>query len=382
MQYIHRELEDVVLKTSKTFKIVFLGGPRQVGKTTLLKKLSEKSGRSYVSLDDLNQRHLAKNDPVLFVQQLKLPTIIDEIQYAPELFPVLKAKVDESSKNGIFWITGSQQFNLIKNIQESLAGRVAVLDLLGLSQKEKPKTKPIFQEIFEGSFPVFQTKNKPDRDIFFNSYIQTYLDRDLSGIFGVSKLAEFNRFLQVCAARTAQVLNISDMARDSDIPVSTATEWLSLLEATKQVFLLRPYYPNITKRIIKSPKLYFTDTGLAAYLTKWDSPKNLRAGSMCGAMFETFVVVETIKKFINKGKEPQTYYLRDKEGHEVDLIVEKNGLHLFEIKLSASIKKEHSKNLNYFASKSDKFVSKNVISLIKKPITSTGDINYIPYTQI
>ncbi|MDP3917949.1 MAG: ATP-binding protein, partial [Candidatus Woesebacteria bacterium] len=338
MKYISRLSEKNIIKASKTFKIVFLGGPRQVGKTTLLKKLSEKENRTYVTLDNLNQRELAKKEPKLFIDQLKLPAIIDEVQYAPELFSVIKEIVDRSDKNGQFWITGSQQFNLIKNIQESLAGRVAILDLLGLSQKEKPKLKSIFEEIFEGGFPIFQSKDKPDRNTFFNSYIQTYLDRDLSGIFGVSKLSEFNRFIQVCAARTAQVLNISDMARDSDIPVSTAVEWLSILEATKQIFLLRPYFPNITKRIIKSPKLYFVDTGLASYLTKWESPDNLKAGAMSGALFETYVVVEVIKKFINKNKEPFIFYLRDKEGHEVDLVVEENGLHLIEIKLSASVK--------------------------------------------
>lgn len=382
MKYIHREIEGVVTKTSKTFKIVFLGGPRQVGKTTLLRKLSEKESRSYVSLDDLNQRQLAKSDPVLFIQQLTPPVIIDEVQYAPELFSVIKKRSDESSKNGMFWITGSQQFNLIKNIQESLAGRVAVLDLLGLSQKEKPKQKPLFEEIFEGGLPIFQAKDKPDRNIFFNSYIQTYLDRDLSGIFGVSKLSEFNRFLQVCAARTGQVLNISDMARDGDVPVSTAVKWLSLLEATKQIFLLRPYFPNITKRIIKSPKLYFLDTGLASYLTKWDNPKNLKAGSMSGAIFETYIIGEFIKKYINEGKQPAFYYLRDKEGHEVDLVIEDNGLHLFEIKLSASVKDEHSRNLNYFVSKSEKFVSKTVISLVERPIIISSDIKYLPYTSI
>lgn len=382
MKYIPRDLEKIVSKASKTFKVVFLGGPRQVGKTTLLKKLSENEYRTYVTLDDLNQRELAIKDPKFFIEQLKLPVIIDEVQYAPELFPVIKEIVDRSDKNGQFWITGSQQFNLIKNIQESLAGRVAILDLLGLSQKEKPKLKTVFEEIFEGGFPVFQSKDKPDRNIFFNSYVQTYLDRDLSGIFGVTKLSEFNRFIQVCAARTAQVLNISDMARDSGIPVSTAVEWLSLLEATKQIFLLRPYFPNITKRIIKAPKLYFLDTGLASFLTKWDSPENLKAGAMSGAIFETYLIVEFIKKYINKGKEPPLYYIRDKEGHEVDLLVHDNGIHMYEFKLAAKIDTDFEKNMNYFEQKSKDFKSKTIISLIKKPLKVTSGVEYVPYTQI
>lgn len=382
MKYIPRLLEKFVSRTSKSFKVVYLGGPRQVGKTTLLKKLSEKENRTYVTLDDLSQRRLAKSDPHFFIEQLKLPAIIDEVQYAPELFSAIKKIVDESDVNGQFWLTGSQQFNLIKNIQESLAGRVAILDLLGLSQKEKPKLKPIFEDIFEGSFPVFQQKNKPDRNTFFNSYVQTYLDRDLSDVFGITKQSEFNRFIEVCAARTAQVLNISDMARDGGIPVSTAVEWLSILEATKQVYLLRPYYPNITKRIIKAPKLYFLDTGLASFLTKWDSSDNLKAGAMSGAIFETYIISEFIKKYINKGKEPPLYYIRDKEGHEVDLLVHDNGIHMYEIKIAVKTDTDFEKNMNYFEKKSKDFKSKTIISLIKEPIKVTGGIEYIPYNQI
>lgn len=382
MRYIPRLQEKVVLQASKTFKVVYLGGPRQVGKTTLLKKLSEKENRTYVTLDDVVQRRNAKNDPKLFIEQLKLPVIIDEVQYAPELFSVIKETVDRSDKNGQFWITGSQQFNLIKNIRESLAGRVAILDLLGLSQKEKPKVKPLFEEIFEGGFPIFQSKNKPSRNTFFNSYVQTYLDRDLSDIFGITKLSEFNRFIEVCAARTAQILNITDMARDAGIPISTASEWLSILEATKQIYLLRPYFPNITKRIIKAPKLYFLDTGLASFLTRWDSPETLRAGAMSGAFYETHLVCEFIKKYINQGKAPYLYYLRDKEGHEVDLLVHDNGLHMYEFKIAAKTDTDFEKNMNYFEQKSKDFKSKTIISLIKEPLKVTGDIQYLPYTHI
>ena len=394
MRYIPRHIERVIKQSSKSFKIVFLGGPRQVGKTTTLKKLAENLRMDYVTLDDLNQRELANNDPKLFLQQLKTPAIIDEVQYAPTLFPQIKKTVDESDKNGQFWLTGSQQFSLIKNIQESLAGRVAILNILGLSRSEKklkkiddetfdkPTVRFLFKEIFEGSYPIFQSKDVPNRDIYYNSYIQTYLDRDLSGIFGINKTVEFNRFLQVCAARTGQVLNISDMARDCGISPVTATEWINILENTMQIYLLRPYYPNITKRIIKAPKIYFLDTGLAAYLTKWNSPENLQVGTMAGAMYETFVVGEVIKKYIFQGKTPPIYYLRDKEGHEVDLVVEDDGLHLFEIKLSANIKIENHQGLNYFANTFNKFVSKNIISLIEKPMSAADGVRYIPYTLI
>lgn len=394
MKYIPRYIEKIIKQSNKTFKIVFLGGPRQVGKTTTFNKLAEKMQMGYVTLDDLDQRELANTDPKLFLQQLKTPSIIDEVQYAPKLFPQIKKIVDESNKNGQFWLTGSQQFSLIKNIQESLAGRVAILNVLGLSRNEKklkritdktidkPRINTLFQEIFEGSYPIFQSKDTPDREIYFNSYIQTYLDRDLSGIYGINKTSEFNRFLQVCAARTGQILNISGLARDCGVSSVTAKEWINILENTMQIYLLKPYYPNITKRIIRSPKLYFLDTGLASYLTKWDSQKSLQAGSMAGAMYETYIIGEVIKSFIFRGKIPPIYYLRDKEGHEVDLVIEGNGLHLYEIKLSANIKTDNHQNLNYFSQKSNKFVSKSIISLIENPILTPDGTKYIPYTAI
>lgn len=387
MRYISREIEKVVLGVNKSFKVLFLGGPRQVGKTTVLKHLSKKTKRLYVTLDDLDKRELAKKDPSLFLSQHKPPVLIDEVQYAPELFPVIKKIVDESDKKGQYWLTGSQQFNLIKNIQESMAGRVAILDILGLTRAEKLEGEMniktnIFDEIYKGSFPVFYSGENTKRDIFFNSYIQTYLERDLSVIFGISKLSEFNRFLGVCAARSAQILNISDLARDAGIAVSTASEWLSILESTRQIYMLQPFYLNITKRLIKAPKLYFLDTGLATFLTKWDSPASLQSGSMSGALFETHIVSEFIKKYINKGTQPPLYYLRDKEGHEVDLVVAKNGMHFYEIKLSARTDKEFEKNMNYFEKKSKEVKSKNVISLIKEPITVSKNIKYTPHTQI
>lgn len=394
MKYIPRLIEKVIETSSKTFKVVFLGGPRQVGKTTVFKKLAEENKLNYASLDDLNQRQLARNDPALFLQQLKIPTVIDGVQYAPQLFSQIKKIVDESNTNGQFWLTGSQQFSLIKNIQESLTGRVAVLSILGLSRSEKkikmanekffdkPKIDKLFQEIFEGSFPIFQSSRAPDREVYFNSYIQTYLDRDLGDIFGINKMPEFNRFIQACAGRSGQILNISDLARDSGISPTTATEWINILENTMQIYLLKPYYPNITKRIIKAPKLYFLDTGLASYLTKWNTVESLQAGFMAGAFFETYIVGEIIKSYLFKGKQPPIYYLKDKEGHEVDLVIEENGLHLVEIKLTASIKGEYTRNMEYFSKKSNKFLSKTIISLIEKPLLIKGGIRYIPYTSI
>lgn len=399
MHYIPRFIERVVTKSSKTFKILYVGGPRQVGKTTMLTHLAKRKRFSYITLDDLNQRELAKKDPALFLGQLATPAIIDEVQYAPELFPEMKKIVDRSDATGQFWLTGSQQFHLMKHIQESLTGRVAIITLLGLSMAEKkkdrmapiipfdgierfPKMRETFREIFEGSFPVFASENAPDHGLYYNSYIQTYLDRDLVGVFGVNKTSEFNRFIQLCAARTGQVLNTSDLARDSGISPTTAIEWLSILENTGQIYLLRPYYPNITKRIIKSPKLYFLDTGLASYLTKWTTPDALQHGAMAGAFFETYVVSEIIKSFLFRGIEPALYYLRDKEGHEVDMVIEHNGLHLVEIKVTASITNDVTRGMRYFSAKSGAFSSTSVVSMVERRIETPHKVIYVPYTVI
>ncbi len=394
MVYITRHIESILEQSLRSFKVIFLGGPRQVGKSTVFKRLADTHRVAYISLDDITLRELAQNDPNLFLQQFSPPIVIDEVQYAPQLFPYIKKIVDTSKAPGQFWLTGSQQFSVIKNIQESLAGRVAVLQLLGLSRKEKymwhdekklhevPKIQSVFSEIFQGGYPVFQLKNSPDRDVYFNSYIQTYLDRDLSDMFGVHKVSEFNRFIQVCAARTGQMLNMSDMARDCGISVTTAIEWLRILESTMQIYLLQPYFPNVTKRIIKAPKLYFLDTGLASYLTKWNTKENLLSGSMAGAIFETYIVSEFLKNFIHNGKQPSMYYMKDKEGHEVDLVIENNGLHLYEIKLSARAYRDHEKNLRYFSSKTSMIKRMSVISLIENPIDVPGGISYVPYTLL
>ncbi|MBI4994287.1 ATP-binding protein [Candidatus Peregrinibacteria bacterium] len=367
--YIPRYLEDVILGIHKTFKVLYLGGPRQVGKTTLLLKIAEKTGMNYVSLDDLSVRALAKGDPDLFLQKYSAPLLIDEVQYAPELFPYIKIRVDKNAKNGLYWLTGSQQFSIMKNVKESLAGRIGIVNLLGFSlaeEKRLPKTKnaflpgnkiknhivtgfnDIFNRIFRGSFPILALKNRPSLETFYNSYLQTYIDRDLRDIFNVSKISVFHTFLQLCAARTGQILNYADLARDANISVNAAQQWIAILENSMQIYILRPYYKNISKRLIKSPKIYFLDTGLAAFLTKWKTPQAISSGSMAGAFFETFAVSEIIKSYLFRGQEPPLYYFRDKEGHEVDLLIERNNkLYPVEIKLAAQINNTHLKNIIY-----------------------------------
>ena len=360
MSYIPRYLEDVVLETSRTFKVLYVGGPRQVGKTTILRHLAEKIGVNYVTLDDRDARELAIRDPRLFLEQYRSPLFIDEVQYAPEIFSEIKLRVDASDKHGQYWLTGSEQFSMMKNVRESLAGRVGILTLLGLSHAELRKqsklSEPfiplrtelsetrdvsvgeIFKEIKEGAFPARYQQNVPTLESFYNSYVQTYIERDIAKLFHVSKLSNFEIFLQLCAARTGQLLNMSDLARDAGISVHAASEWLSILESGRQIYLLRPYFTNISKRLVKTPKIYFLDTGLAAYLTRWNSAEALRSGAMAGAFFETFVITQLIKSYLFRGIEPPIYYLRDKDGHEIDLLIEHSGkLTPLEIKLSASI---------------------------------------------
>lgn len=375
--YVPRYLEETIQRVLRTFKVLYVGGPRQVGKTTLLLHLAKKAHVAYVSLDDLAQRKLAREDPALFLDQFATPLFIDEVQYAPELFPVIKLRVDRSTKRGQYWLTGSQQFAVMKHVRESLAGRVGIVSLLGFSlaeraqyplsntpflpqqtvrgaQVEKTPMAPriLFTHILRGSFPTLTQRPAPSLDTFYNSYLQTYLDRDLRELFHVGKISAFHTFLQLCAARTGQLLNYSDLARDAGISVHAAREWVSILEQGLQIYLLHPYFPNVAKRLIKTPKLYFLDTGLAAFLTKWKTAETLMSGAMAGAFFETFVVSEIVKSYLFRGLEPPLYYLRDKEGHEIDCVIAREGkLYPIEIKLSSRVTEDMMRGMRYWRKK-------------------------------
>ncbi len=350
--------------------MILLTGPRQVGKTTLYEYLADKSKHNYVSLDEFEMRSLAKKDPGLFLEQYRPPLIIDEIQYAPQLLPYLKARVDKMKGKCSYWLTGSQHFHLMRGVSESLAGRVAILKLLGFSQSEETGADPsggawvpeamasnqkyseinllkLFGKILRGNFPKLLHKNAPPLETFYGSYVQTYIDRDLRDLVRVGSLSSFEKFIRLCAARTAQILNLSAVARDSDVSVNTAKEWLSLLEASGHIYLLRPYYKNISKRLIKAPKIYFLDTGLVCYLTGWKSAETAMKGAMAGALFETFIISEIIKSFWNHGEESPLWYFRTKEKEEVDLIIERNGkLYPVEIKLSSRISEDDLNGIN------------------------------------
>ena len=366
MNYITRTLQRKVLELSEEYAAILITGPRQVGKTTMLQELIKENGpREYVSLDDLTELSLAKRDPSLFFQIHKPPVLIDEVQYAPELFRAIKMMIDRDHRPGDFWLTGSQLFRLMEGVQESLAGRVALLNLFSLSQaeidglpqppfkvslesllqrKEKVPARSapeVFEEIWKGSMPALRSGALSDPDTFYSGYVSTYLSRDVRDLSSTIDSLKFLNFLTAVAARDSQLLNYKAIADEADINQATAKNWLHILETLGLIFYLHPYSNNTLKRLIKTPKLYFYDAGLVSYLTRWTSPEVLMAGAMNGALFENYVVSEIMKSHLHNGKRPFIYYYRDKDSREIDLVLEENGtLYPIEIKKTAHPEKK------------------------------------------
>ena len=369
--YITRHMEKPVMELNEQYPVLLLTGPRQVGKTTMLEHLIEVEGkgRKKVSLDDLTLRELAKTDPKMFFQLYQPPLLIDEVQYAPELFPYIKIMVDERHQPGDFWLTGSQLFKMMEGVQESLAGRVALLHLSPLSQSEIMKRPPeppfslelpllserqngrqmlntpeVFQRIHQGGMPALVTGTYSNASIFYSSYIDTYMERDVRRLSNDIDSLKFLRFLRSVAARASQQVNYKGIADDAEIDHTTAKNWLHVLEALGIIFLLEPYSNNVLKRTVSTPKLYFYDSGIVCYLTRWSSPETAMEGAMSGALLENYTVAEIIKTYQNAGQEPFLYYYRDKDAREIDLILERDGkLFPIEIKKMASPPKKLTK---------------------------------------
>ena len=395
-------MEETLLRASKQFKVVLVTGPRQVGKTTMINKLMDGSDRKYISLDGVVARDLAKNDPETFIKTYTPPVFIDEVQYAPELFSYIKIQVDNRKTNGDYWLSGSQIFRLMRNVSESLAGRVGLLDLFPLSQNEiynhktceplimdfkklKSRTSSIpsatpydiFTRVFNGGMPQLIAEGTDSRNRFYESYVRTYMERDVRDLSGDIDVLKFHRFMVAVAARTAQLINFKAIADDAEIDQVTVKNWLNILETLGLIFYLHPYSNNLLKRTIKSPKLYFYDCGLVSYLARWSSAETLMNGAQAGALLENFVVSEIIKGYHNSGQMPYLHYYRNKDNKEIDLLWEENGtLYPLEIKKTS---KPDIRLTNVFNSlgKSGKILGNGGVICMYEDVLPLNKNNYI-----
>ena len=344
MPYLHRTIEPVIKKASDRFKVVMLSGLRQVGKSTVLKQIAD-SSRQYLTLDNTAQRLMAKEDPASFFKRTPTPAIIDEIQLASELFYPLKEAVDLNENKGQYWLSGSQRLHLMSQVSEALPGRLVNFDLwplsvyerMGLGLEQKPflpantgtlphlSEKETWEIIFQGAWPEVLHNDSDERQWFFDSLIDLYLSKDVVALTGVEKTLEFRKFLRALAARTGQELRIQVLAQMCDVGMPTIKRWLSIAEASGLIYLLPPYSGNINKQIVKSPKVYLADTGLAAALLGISSAQEMQQHNFNGQFFETFVITEILKSYCHNGKKPDFFFYRDSTGMEIDLLIHSNG---------------------------------------------------------
>ena len=373
--YFERHIENVIKKSFNTYPAVLITGPRQVGKSTVLKNLYP--NLEYETLDDMNMIRAISSDPTGYLQLKETPCIIDEIQKVPDLFSSLKYVIDRDKQNGMYLLTGSQKFELMKGVSESLSGRISVIDLLGLSYREikgdkfdkpflptqeyllsrKPKVKHNVKEIWEiihkGSMPALYENDEREWERYYSDYVNTYIERDVHSLAQIGDTLTFMQFMVALAGRTGELLNMESLAKDIGVSAPTIKRWISILQASNVIYLLQPFSLNTTKRVVKTPKVYFTDTGLVCYLCRWLTTETLMNGAQAGNIFETFVLSEIIKSYYNAGKEPNLYFFRNGDGQEIDLMFYENGkIYPVEIKKTATPNVKDIKNFkvlaNYF----------------------------------
>lgn len=390
-----REVKERIKKINNTFRVLVVTGPRQVGKTTLLESMMPKN-MTKVSLDDETLRKEAQENPKIFLDSYSTPLFIDEVQYAPQLFPYIKMKVDKNKERGQYWLSGSQLFDLMKNVTESLAGRAGIVkmnsftyseilqnskkeifDPQKLKQKEYIDVNKIFERIFNGGMPELYDIKDMDRNDFYYSYINTYIEKDIKKIKNIGNIESFKKFMRDIAIRTGTTLNYSDIANDVGVAVNTIKDWVSILVSTGIIYLLEPYSSNKLKRLTHMPKIIFMDSGLACYLANWENAKALQLSEISGHFFESYVVSELIKSYDNKGINLEISHFRNKETEEIDLILFKNNtLYPLEIKKTANPRKDMIKNFRHLEKVNMKLGNGGIICLYDK-LMKLDDNNYI-----
>ncbi len=382
MRYLNRQIEESLQRAVQQFPVVALTGPRQAGKSTLLQHLFP--GADYFTFDDPVLRRQAKDDPGLFMQNVPAGAVLDEMQYVPELLPYVKIRVDRNrNKKGQLILTGSQIFHLMAGLTETLAGRVALLELMPFAYHELKRNEPtplheLFELLFRGFYPDPCIHGVEAR-LFYSSYVQTYLERDIRQIAAVQDLHLFQRFVELLAARAGGSLNLSEVSRDCGISHTTAQKWLSLLQTSRIVYLLRPFFKNFGKRVIKSPKLYFIDTGLLAYLLKYPDPATLLAGPMAGNLFENFVIIDFLKNKFHRAGVFDLYFYRDSNKNEIDLIIEEaTRLHLVEIKMRMNVSSADTAIVDGFMWR-EKKVSRWLVSCFERELMLSPTAKSLPW---